>query len=258
MRRVALCLAGQPRKAEHCFPNILDNLITPLNADVFIHFWDSIEGYSSQASCDQGRQSAKVAVSLYKPKLHIVEAQPDFIIDTVMENRKRMRADRQPIGHDRGRWGLGFNTLSKTTSIQKCHQLRQAYELENDFKYDLVIHCRTDWGFRSPFDIDVPLEEGCIYLTWDHIDACRPGKVAGLETHGCDNFLYGSSEVMDVFSNTRDWVWDSLQLPDAYGCSGEASMVRYLVKELGPDKLRPGVVNWGDKHDNNSHSWKVV
>jgi len=37
MKKVALCISGQPRRALETFPFINENIIKPNNADVFIH-----------------------------------------------------------------------------------------------------------------------------------------------------------------------------------------------------------------------------
>ena len=51
MRRVAFCLAGQPRQGTNCFGNINQMIIAPTNADVFIHFWTNCSATFEEKLC---------------------------------------------------------------------------------------------------------------------------------------------------------------------------------------------------------------
>ncbi len=253
VKRVAVCLAGQPRQGARAFENVNEMLIKPSKADVFIHFWTSLEGRVSQNSSAQGRQSAQETVELYQPKIFKIEEQIDFVVDSVTEGRAAHRATpgAPELDPDKGRWGWGFNTLSKTYSIKECQGFRQEYERQNNFTYDVVIHCRSDWGYAKPFNPEHCSEEDCIYITWDWRDP-RPAEEG---THGCDNFVHGSSKIMDVFAKTYDAVLANLNTPGSTGASGEVSMLVHIKQVLGPDKIRRAYYNWGDR--GNADSWPL-
>lgn len=109
--------------------NVLKSVIKHLNKnilpyndiDIFLHSWDtSLE---------------KEITELYKPKKFIIEKQKTFNIPKYVGT--------QPMGggYDKQR---GQAHYSRWYSFKKSNELKQQFEIENNFKYDLVIHSRFD------------------------------------------------------------------------------------------------------------------
>jgi len=120
--RVALCLSGQVRAIDANLYTIIDNLITPCDADVFCHFWDSGPG---------GRERAEEAIARLQPKDFQIAEQIDFT--------------RHP-----GR-GHTPRTRSQLYSIKQANNLKKRHESEEGFIYDFVIRTRTDLVIQKPF-----------------------------------------------------------------------------------------------------------
>ena len=56
MARVAVCISGQPRAAKETFHLIMNHIIRPNNADVFIHMnYDPARLYIEKSHADNGR-----------------------------------------------------------------------------------------------------------------------------------------------------------------------------------------------------------
>ena len=94
--------------------NIFD--VNP-NIDVFIHSWS--------------KEFETGLVETYKPKKYIFEKQIDFQLPTIRDN----------------------SIVSRWYSTAMCNQLRQEYEIENNFKYDLVMFFRFDHVFLVPLNL---------------------------------------------------------------------------------------------------------
>lgn len=138
-----------------------------LDADVFIHTWST--------GCNEE------IIKLYKPKLHIVQ---DPIKSVNM-----------------GSFG---NMLY---SIMQSNRLKRKYELENNFRYDLVIKTRFDVIFPNhlKFDMD-ELVPRTIYSSRGNNGINR----TDYENHGIsDVFYWGDSQSMDIISDTFMYYWHS-------------------------------------------------
>jgi hypothetical protein len=99
------------------------------------------------------------------------------------------------------------NSKSMFYSIYQSNYLKRSYENTRAFKYDVVIRSRYDLLFHSD-----PIIERNEYLNIIH----RPGGTGGIN----DWYAYGSSEIMDIYSN----IFEEYQNEDC-------------IKALGPEKL---------------------
>ena len=76
-------------------------------------------------------------------------------------------------------------------SIYKSNSLKKEYELENNFIYDLVVRLRFDLKFTNQLDID-GYKKNIEY---------KPKAIQDNPDSYYDIFAYGSSDVMDYYSN---------------------------------------------------------
>lgn len=151
--RIALCISGQPRAFAEAFPYIKKNIIDcNEKVDVFLHCWydESQTGQRYTNTSDTVHEEGVNVISpdipeklrrLYQPIDMLVEAQENFS-DHVKPEYLAARDKTNP-----------FATFSMWTSIQRCNALKQKYERENGFVYDVVIKCRYDLKLESSVTI---------------------------------------------------------------------------------------------------------
>ena len=128
MKKVALCFFGMPPskcnkhiKVKTDFSSYLwnKNVIIPNNVDVFIHCW--------------GKEDEDGLRDAYNPKKSIFED------NIVFDKDHPMKYDYKDGG------GTVLNMfLSQAYSAKKSIELKQQFEKENSFKYDLVMMSRID------------------------------------------------------------------------------------------------------------------
>lgn len=131
--RVAVCLSGLPRFYKEAHRNIMDTLVIPNDADVFIHTWTNSE------------EETNDIVNLYKPVKFLIEPQRKFI-------NTRMNHDKMLASYARYYTQGNFTTMlySSWYSINQSNTLKEHHRLENNFTYDCVIRARFDTVFNMP------------------------------------------------------------------------------------------------------------
>jgi len=150
--KVAVCLSGHLRTFEKTFKSLRDNLINPLNCDVFIHTWETLGSENSKGGSDQSSSitTTKSKLSLinevYSPKkINIERFDKDYFINLgnkiIVPEKERIFV----VGH------LGYH-FAMFYSILKSNDLKSEYEIENNFKYDYVIRIRPDIFLESRID----------------------------------------------------------------------------------------------------------
>jgi hypothetical protein len=164
--KVAICISGMIRtgvKAHKSF----EKFFSGLDADVFFHTWED------------GTDRIYKIVDLYRPK--------NFLIQHPFP--------KDPVTNFDGMGSFG-NMLY---SMMMANELKKKYEIENDFRYDLVIKTR--------FDIIFPEENKFPNYTVMPRTIYCPGGNNGFnhtdyEHHGINDILFwGDSESMDIATN---------------------------------------------------------
>jgi hypothetical protein len=162
--KVAVCISGLPRTAIAAYPIFKNFFQSTGNYDVFYHTWS---GSTSNDELDQIQL-------MYNPVNYTVQ---------------------DPLTTDNGSFG---NMLY---SIMSANDLKKRYELDNNFRYDLVIRTRFDLVFpeKFRFPIDGYNSSRTIYCSGgnqgiNHTD---------YENHGINDILFwGDSQAMDIATNT--------------------------------------------------------
>jgi hypothetical protein len=161
--KVAICISGLPRTAINAFP-IFKNFFQSIDRyDVFYHTWAK----------DIGDQDLRHIHELYSPISYKVQT---------------------PLVSDSGSWG------SMLYSIMMANEIKKQHEIDNNFRYDLVIKTRFDLVFpeRCRFPIGNAVTPRTIY---------SPGGNQGInhtdyESHGMHDVLFwGDSQSMDIATN---------------------------------------------------------
>jgi len=151
-----------------CAKTIIHNIISPNNADVFIHSW----------SVDQ----EKDLIDIYKPKRYSFENQEMFgYTFTQAEGADPLK-------------GQAFRSTSRYVSVEKGMKLKQEYELEQGFKYKWVLIFRLDYVVLTKLNLD-SLDTTSIYVGYEPYwpDIGRIQKVY-------DGFFLGHYSTVDLFN----------------------------------------------------------
>lgn len=133
--KIAVCLSGMMRNFEYTFPRFKKYIIDDLKPDIFF------SGYPNKNGINY---CGEKIIDLYNPKKIILRNYDDNIRKEICLNEKKYLKNKRsetPIN----------NILSQFYNIYTADNLRQEYELENKFTYDVVIRCRIDVYFFRNF-----------------------------------------------------------------------------------------------------------
>lgn len=210
--KVAICLRGMLRTGihnkktfEHWFESIFD-------VDYFYHFWD----------VENGAIPNSIGVSTYDNTkiLKMLKARKDWeVLHTKKEKFKKVY---KPV---RGKFeGLKQNKLLRKKynnivennywemtlhpqfiSAFEVDKLRRQYEVENNFKYDLVINTRADLVIRTVSDCDVINSLKSFIKNSKNVGIVNIPRFASKDLEVADDVFYaGNSDVMKIFLNHFD------------------------------------------------------
>jgi hypothetical protein len=159
--KVAICISGLVRTGVQAHP-CFNNFFKRLDADVFYHTWTAEPQVLSEIE------------KLYSPI--------KFKVDELRSKEAE------------GSFG------SMLFSMMAANDLKKDYEIENDFRYDLVIRTRFDLVFPEHRVFpDMSIDPRTIYSSggsngYVHTD---------YESHAINDIIYwGDSEAMDIVSDT--------------------------------------------------------
>ncbi|MCX2817573.1 MULTISPECIES: hypothetical protein [unclassified Pseudomonas] len=219
--KVAVCISGQLRNFDSNSMHIWRSLVKPLNADVFIHTWDTQVLATSELKFLTRTLGREISSKLPSDLLHAEQFQRVFPktskllakdIQNPVDILKLYKLDNvkhvitEPAeAFDKYANRLGLSMNGKTNQakmfykLYACDQLRQQEELANGFEYDVVIRTRPDLIIDIPA-IHEALEYCCrkpnsIFTSYFHHDG-----------YG-DQFAMGSSIAMSTYSN----IWPKLE-----------------------------------------------
>ena len=184
MKKIALCLSGQLRSIKLGYEkSILPFILDGNEVDVFIHTWvveDEQNGKPyviGDGSC-MSEQSSKNYIldvmDMYKPIKCLVEKQIPF---------QKNEYDQIALPGNKSR-----NIFSMFYSIWCSNELKKEYEIQNNFKYDIVIRCRFDIKLNEKINFEVDTSK--IHIPYNCFD----------NTNGyVDSVGYSNSQNMDVY-----------------------------------------------------------
>jgi len=158
----AISFSGQSRFVKEGYNMLKRNLHDFDSYDVFIHTWEG----PLNKDCE-----------IYKPKKIIIEPQKNVMPSIVKEYAPTY-----------------FTHFSMFYSMKESLRLKQDYEKENNFKYDLVIRTRFDISLETPIEPEqYNLKEG-VYSP----DVCANPAVIS------DWFNFSDSNTIDLYSEIYD------------------------------------------------------
>jgi hypothetical protein len=192
--KTAICYSGQPRYFNECFDNHKQMLFSNLeDFDIFYHFWYDKEAVEacSHMECglpdsSRGKWQDGLINEIQKklnPQLCIYQKPLKYNLNNNFLNL--------PIYPNPDFYVPRENMISMFYSIYKANLLKLIYEKEHNFIYDCVIRIRTDLFLTKQLDIKK-----------EDLNAINLDKRAHTEYSLNDCVAYGSSELMDIYSNT--------------------------------------------------------
>lgn len=220
--RIAICLSGQPRTVKITYPNILKFFSEHYQYDYFCHAWDydvhkykKIDGTPGVywgGSESVNRAELENILLMFNPKAYKIQGKNEL-----------------PNRHNH--WNSLFY------SAMYANHLKKQYEIENDFRYDLVIKTRYDLIYdpSMQFKINHPLEsEYEIYIL--HNGRMFPEYI---RINFSDVMYYGSSRAMDCVSEIYKYINYNIEREDNREQIGPGCL---LTEYTNKNNLRGNIV----------------
>lgn len=141
-QKIAICISGSLRSLEHCIDNFKKNIVDANNGD-----------YDISLFCYIPNDINSHKISLYKSKG----------LTAVVEKRDDKKFIDVPNIQWRGRpKGPGVDSVSTAglrAYLQQLYGIEQSFKLmekcekENDYKFDVIMRCRSDVVFKTPVNL---------------------------------------------------------------------------------------------------------
>lgn len=158
--RAAICFSGMPRSFKTVYQSHQDYIIKVLKKqdikyDIFIHTWDNKIKYPKYLP-DDGNVNELIELydaALYKIETYNQDKIQKLYIDSKVKNYQeyitqqgytQWKSKTQDIAEWRGGGLLTHNTISLFYGLNEVNKLRKQYEIQNGFKYDIIIKSRFD------------------------------------------------------------------------------------------------------------------
>lgn len=196
--KIALCLSGHTRSYKKTYNYWYENVLKKYNPDVFISTWDGSgviggccfallhiqDAFKPKNDLEFGKIDSKIDADnlkeKFKPKGIVIDNPSDEHINQV---RSRFEGNLDGSGQKIDSIALMYY------KIFDANNLKKAYELENNFKYDIVIRSRFDLAMTK-LNLDVPMDIMHIKV--------RNKIVYGVH----DTIFFSNSDNMDKASDT--------------------------------------------------------
>tara|TARA_Y100000034_G_C6852947_1_gene387171 strand:- start:81 stop:986 length:906 start_codon:yes stop_codon:yes gene_type:complete len=243
--KIALCLSGQPRNLDECYPYIQKALLENNDVDVFAHIWwdDDYEGktYMWHSSAKFPNEDlSKKFLAMYKPVAYKIEKQKQFDLSFCEQHNYNWIDKSNPQKHlDIFTPGALFCVTSQSYSILQADLLRQQY----NETYDVVIRARTDLLFRATPKVGGDrfiehLHHIPDYVLWQSSMGGGPAYCGEHPNNPCDWFCAASPESMTKL--THAWYHS---IPAHYS-KGVIHITEYVKKFTSDAGLEYGLVDF--------------
>lgn len=181
--KCAICVSGMPRNIENSYKwmkesvlDILDN--HEIKWDIFISSWSEKNNFYNY----------RKFIEIFKP-IFYEGLEWDSEIENIIgwQKFKEHKFEIEPRS----------SCLAQFYKISECNYLKNRYEIENNIKYDLVFRTRTELRYNTKLDI----KELQIAKNNKDVIFLRRGPNPQYINWVKDNFAFGGSEAMDIYSN---------------------------------------------------------
>lgn len=215
MKRIAVCLSGQPRTVQYCTESLLNYFSNQEGSndyqfDFFCHSWTHNE-YKIKIEGKTGLVYSREVISAQQVEEQLARFNPrKVVIDTEILNEAPWK--------------------SLFYSVYIANHLKKQYEIENDFRYDFVIKSRYDLIYpeHMRFKLDYRTDNLHVYYSPLDLFCAHQGRSFHEYQHVnvSDVTYYGSSWVMDVLA---DAFWSSFNYNELDDCNyyGPGTLISY-------------------------------
>ncbi len=240
--KVAVCLFGLLRSFDLVNQTLIENIINPLNADVFIATpenyypnkskdnWTPFTKDDSENTSEEKLQQAfrgNLKEALIISNDYNKSYYEEFIVKNNLPEIFKISEDiigQFPV------WRM----CSMYHNIKLTLDLKKNYELKNNFKYDLVILTRPDMKYFSLIDLNkidmnilnLPENQGSARGIEFKLKHCGP--VYGFNKFFCDHIMIGTSSIVDMLSEVYDDIVQFHQ--EGVVCNNETMLAYKLLK----------------------------
>ena len=153
MPDVALCLYGQMRTYDDCLPFFQENIIDPLDPDVFIHTWEHRGGISNRSS--QHTDSPPRQQKIKEDEIKQIYSAQQVVVEKFHESDYDELDGVSPPEEIKNNDQYTKSVLPLLYKLYKCNKLKQKYEKKRDQKYDIVIVTRPDVAIFTPLPNEI-------------------------------------------------------------------------------------------------------
>ena len=247
MKKLAILLTGQFRTWEGTKQSFLKNIIEvnkdKYDIDIFVYTWNSL-GYSSvgievkdeeltsldkklieKYGCSKApRPSPLLDINLLKKEINPVKiiVEDDKNMDELVYNVVNTNTKTRDIFYP--------NTYVNYLNVYNCTKLKNEYETEKNFIYDVVVRVRPDILYKEPI-IFSDIKEKTIYMHNHYVN---------------DLIFYGTSQTMNETSNIIKSI-DPTKHMDPHRMFNEfiiANCNKIETKNLNISLLRQNEIIW--------------
>lgn len=187
MKKIALCFYGisdgfndkneKSMYIDKCFESIKKNIVNYSDYDIFFHTWNNINNLELK----------EYLIQLYNPKKYIIENKIHFI-----NNNKSMQIEN--YNASKSRW----------YSNKKVIELKELYEHQNNFNYDITFVCRFDCIFFNDYKLyELKLNDSLYLSNWTIDEPYKEGMKIYM-----DLFMFGNSKILNKLKNLYDLIDD--------------------------------------------------
>jgi hypothetical protein len=203
--KVAVLISGQPMAAVKNSEHIINAIIAPNNADVFMHMWydkDNLNAEKSEKTRERTLEPNldEKLLEIYKPKAYCVEKQrfASFanydgsyykLPEQYLQMYCHMDSNRGMQPKDIENRIIKYTHLSQFYSVFKCNLLKEEYSIENNVLYDCVIRIRYDTTINFILNCDSFPMDRLYYINRNQRDNIIS-----------DVFNMGNSMIMNIYS----------------------------------------------------------
>jgi hypothetical protein len=170
--KIALCLSGGLRNFKDTYYSFKNFLLDRYDVDVFFYGLENKEGVD---------KNTIDLINLYNPKKFKINTNSFY--ETLKSELFNIDQKKEA------------NTYYSFFNVMKCVELKSEYEIENKFKYDIVIRSRTDlFWFRE-------INKDEIDLAKNNILTPEEWSFKGVNNFGrFDGFAIGTSDLINEYS----------------------------------------------------------
>ncbi|HMZ46119.1 MAG TPA: hypothetical protein PLU36_04895 [Chitinophagaceae bacterium] len=141
--KIALILTGNLRSYKTAYNSLVENIIDPLQPDIFIHTWETQDAntptwWNNNLIAEPEKTSYEDLQQMYNPQKILIEANKDFQLKHSVPSRINMPG-----------------IYSMFYGWQKGFEIMKQFEEINNFEYDIVIRTRFDILLSQKITIDL-------------------------------------------------------------------------------------------------------